>query len=117
MVEIRVCNYLKTKFDVPVLMEAPEVPSSDYPEEPGKYLIVEKTGESVSNHIHQANIAVQSYGSSLYEVVSLDAKMRDAMENVIELNDIYSCRLNSSYNFTDTRKKKHRYQSVFTITF
>ena len=43
--------------------------------------------------------------------------MKAAMEKIIELDDISKCELNSDYNYTDTNRKKYRYQAVFDIVY
>lgn len=117
MVEILVLKYLEKMVDIPVLLEAPEVPSDEYPTEPKEYLIIEKTGETRTNRINTARVAVQSYGDSLYEVVKRDDVIRAIMEGCVEKDEFMLCKLVSSYNFTDTRRKKYRYQSVFEIVY
>ena len=39
------------------------------------------------------------------------------MENIIDRNDISKCTLNSDYNYTDTARKKYRYQAVYDIVY
>ena len=36
-------------------------------------------------------------------------------EAIIELDDISRCELNTDYNYTDTARKKYRYQAVYDI--
>ena len=77
--------------------------------------MVEKTGSGQTNHIKRATLAVQSYSSSLYQAASLNERVKEAMEKIIEMDDISKCELNSDYNYTDTARKKYRYQAVFDI--
>ena len=77
------------------------------------FCIVEKTGGGSENHIRHATIAIQSYGTSLYNAARLNDQVIAAMEEILELPEIASCQLNSDYNFTDTAKKIYRYQAVF----
>lgn len=118
MIEKTVYDYLTECLDVPVFTELPEVPSEDYPAWPEKFIVLEKVGDSVTNHIHAASIAIQSYSiSRLFDAASLDETVRDAMDGLITLPEIGSCRMASNYNFTDTRTKRYRYQSVFDIAY
>ena len=39
------------------------------------------------------------------------------MDGITEKPEIAACRLNSDYNFTDTAKKKYRYQAVFDLVY
>ena len=47
----------------------------------------------------------------------LNDKVKKAMDKMIELPEISSCKLNSDYNFTDTETKRYRYQAVYNIVF
>lgn len=91
-----------------------------YPEEPEKppdtYVLVEKTGSSRSDTINRSTIAVQSYAPTFLRMIELNEIVKEAMEHLIELDTIGSCRLNSDYNFTDPETRRYRYQAVFDIT-
>ena len=108
MIEQIVRDYLEEKLGIPVRMEE----EAGLPEE---YIVVEKTGSGQTNHIKRATLAVQSYSSSLYQAASLNERVKEAMEKIIEMDDISKCELNSDYNYTDTARKKYRYQAVFDI--
>ncbi|GAB6396335.1 hypothetical protein MOB1_06570 [Faecalimonas mobilis] len=43
-------------------------------------------------------------------------KVKKAMKEIVELEDISKCDLNTDYNYTDVARKKYRYQAVFDIT-
>lgn len=83
----------------------------------GDYVIVEKTGSSNSNFINHATLAIQSYSTSLYKASCLNEKVKEVIENMIELDEISKVKLNTDYNFTDTTKKQYRYQAVYEITY
>ena len=118
MIETIVLNYLSEHMDVPVLMELPEVPSEDFPTMPERFIVLEKVGGGLNDHIDSGSIAVQSYSlNSLYEATCLDEEMRAVMFGILELDDISEVRLASNYNHTDTRTKRYRYQSVFEFHF
>lgn len=108
MIEKIILDYLNKKLSVPVHMEKPD-------EEPVKYVLIEKVGGSKSNYINSASIALQSYADSLYSAVDLDCEVREAMDDIVELDDISSAKLVRNYNFTDTTKKKYRYQSIYEL--
>lgn len=120
MVEKIVLDYLSatltetigsTEVAIPVSMEVPEQPT------PKRYVVIEKTGSSTINHIPTANIAVQSCATTLLDAATLNEKVKAAMENIVTLAAIGACRLDTDYNFTDTRTKTYRYQAVFRITY
>ena len=108
IVEECIRNYLANKLDVPVYMEKPE-------NKPEKYVIVQKTGGGISEHLWRAIVAVQSYADSMFDAAELNEEVIQAMLDIIELDEISSCKLNSSYEYTDTTEKKYRYQAVFDL--
>ena len=111
MIEKTVLDYLLVAlYPVACYMEMPEEPS-------GTFVIIEKTGSSVSNRIAKANFAIQSYAPSLAEAATLNESVKAAMEAMAERNDISRVELNSDYNYTDTELKAYRYQAVFVITY
>lgn len=110
MIEKIVEDYLKSVLDIPVHMEKPE-------EEEMRYILVEKTGSSSENQINSATIAIQSYAESLYEAAMINEKVKEAMIDIIYHEDVSKSSLNSDYNFTDTTKKKYRYQAVFDLFY
>lgn len=110
MIEETIIKYLSDQLTVPVYMEEPK-------DIPNSYVIIEKTGESRSSFLYHGTIAIQSYGKSLYETAKLDAMVRSAMFNIIDLDDITRCDLNASYNYTDTTTNRYRYQSVYDLIY
>ena len=108
MIEQTVRNYLEEQLNIPVRMEE----EANLPKE---YVVIEKTGSGQTNHIKRATLAIQSYSDSLYQAASLNEQVKEAMEKIIEVDDISRCELNNDYNYTDTARKKYRYQAVFDI--
>src|SRR5699024_2011312 len=90
-----------------------EKPSS----ETGSYIVFEKTSGGKSNHLPSGTFAFQSYAGSLYNAAVLNDKVKDAVESLIELDEIRGLDLNSDYNFTDTTTKEYRYQAVYDINY
>lgn len=110
MIERIVQDYLVENTDVPCYPEMPEEP-------PKSFALIEKTGSGESNYILSATIAIQSYASTLYKAACLNESVKAAMRKIKGLPQISSCNLNSDYNFTDSNKKKYRYQAVFDIYY
>ena len=110
MVEETIMNYLSKTLAVPVHMERPE-------NEPISYVLIEKTGSNTTNHIESATLAIQSYAASMYEAAVLNCRVKEAMKNSAMLPEISRCDCNSDYNYTNTTKKKYRYQAVFDIVY
>lgn len=108
MIEVTILNHLKTKLSVPVRLEKPE-PA------PTEYVLFEKTGSSRNNHLVSSTFAFQSYSNTLYGAALLNENLKQAVDSLIELDEIASIKLNTDYNFTDTTTKKYRYQAVYDI--
>lgn len=110
MIEQIIIQYLGTIQDLPdVYAMRPE-------NKPDTYIIVEKTGSSTANKITTANVAIQSYAPDLYSAAQLNEAVKAAMEGIVTLDHVASCRLQSDYNYTNTATKQPRYQAVFNIT-
>lgn len=110
MIEKKVLDFLSERSRVPVLMERPE-------EKIEEYVLLEKTGSSNVDFINSATIAIQSYGNSLYKASALNEEIKKVMTSLLELPEISRVRLNTDYNFTDTKTKQYRYQAVYDITY
>lgn len=107
MIEESVLEYLKSK-GFCAFEEEPEDTKREY-------VLIKKTGSGVENHVKRATLAIQSFSASLYETAVLNEKVKEAMEQMIELDDICKCELNSDYNYPDTARKRYRYQAVYDI--
>lgn len=110
MIEKIAINHLSIALTVPVYMEIPENP-------PNTFVLVEKTGSSRTNRVNRATLAVQSWAGSLLAAAELNERVKAAMDELAEIDDVSACRLNSDYNFTDTTTKHYRYQAVFDLVF
>lgn len=112
MIEITIRNFLESKLTVPVLMEIPKSPAS-------QFVIIEKTGGGQTDHIDSAIMTIQSYGPSMEMAAELNDEVKkwmlDGMEGLVTLDEIAKVSLNSDYNYTDTTSKRYRYQAVFEI--
>lgn len=108
MIEIIIKNFLDGHLSAPSFLGSPEI-------KPERYVLIEKTGSSKSNHLPSSTIAFQSYAKTIYEAALLNEELKEVVENLILLNEISGVRLNSDYNFTDTAIKGYRYQAVFDI--
>lgn len=101
-------DYLGEALSVGVYMESPE--------ELTNYVLLDQTGSSRNDHIVTTTIAVQSYGSSLYEAMVLNESVKSAMEGFARLANVTRVELDTDYNFTNTTTKQYRWQAVYNIT-
>jgi hypothetical protein len=108
MIEKIILKYLDQELSVPVYMERPKSP-------PQSYVLIEKTGSGLSDHIYSCTLALQSYAPKLVKAAELNEEVKTAMLNCTSLAEICQSHLNSDYNFTDPTTKEYRYQAVFDI--
>lgn len=106
-IEKLVLKYL-SRLDVPVFLEEPT-------KKPCEYLIIEKVGGQKTNHLWLSSIAVQSYSDRLSKAIDLNEKVIEIMEQLIDLDEVTKCSIDTTYNFTDSETKRYRYQAVFDI--
>lgn len=108
MIEKIILDYLNDNASAPAYMQRPEKKPN------GSYILLQKTGSSLTNHIKSSTFAVQSYAPTLYEAAELNEEIKDLLLNdVLDLDDVTGSDLNSDYNFTNTADKQPRYQAVF----
>ena len=60
---------------------------------------------------------MQSCAETLYDAALLNEAVKEAMDDIITLASVSSCKLDNDYNFTDAKTKTYRYQAIFRITF
>lgn len=109
MIETVILDYLTDVLHIPVCMEIP----TPMPE---RFVVLEKTGGGMENHIFSSTIAVQSYGKTLYEAAVINEEIKGALLYGRVPNEICKVSLNSDYNFTDPDLDRYRYQAVYDIT-
>ncbi len=51
------------------------------------------------------------------QAIDLNEAVKAVMDEFWKHHAVYSCKLNSDYNFTDTETKRYRYQAVYVITY
>ena len=110
MIEKIVLDYLNEKLPVSVYMEMPQ-------EGAERFVLLEKTGSSEEDLISFATIAIQSYAESMYEAAILNERVKDAMRSIVMLDAVLDSKLNTDYCFTDTARKKYRYQAVYDLIY
>lgn len=111
IIEAVILKYLKANGINEVYCERPK----DLPEE---YVLIEKTGSGLSNHINRALVAIQSISQkSLLAAAKLNEDIKSLMLVMPGTTEVFSVKLNSDYNYTNTQTKEYRYQAVFEIYF
>lgn len=108
MIEATLISFLETKLTVPVYAMRPE-------KDPGDYVIVEKTGSSVTNQIYDVTVALQSYSDTLLGAATLNEEVKEAMIDFYSETEVGRVKLVTDYNYTNTSAKKFRYQAVYNV--
>lgn len=108
MILTELLSYLNANLSVKAYTEAPE--------ELTDYVLLEQTGSSRRNHIITTTIAIQSYGNSMLDAMTLNEEVKEAMDGFLQLDNITRVELETDYNFTDTTTKQYRWQAVYDIT-
>ena len=110
MIEKTVLDWLGAQLTAPVYAEVPEGP-------PDAFVVIERTASGRTDRLRTATVAAQAYEASLYGAADLCEQVIAAMDGLETLPRVSACRLQSAYNFPDTRTKRHRYQAVFDIFY
>lgn len=110
MIEVVVRNFLESA-GFRAYMETPVKPEEEY-------FLVEKTGSMRQNIIKKDTIAVQCISkNSLFRAAQMCEQLIEAMDDLSSLDEVFSCKLVSDYNYTNTATKEYRYQAIFTICY
>ena len=108
MILTELLSYLNANLSVEAYAEAPE--------ELTGYVLLEQTGSSRRNHIITTTIAIQSYGASMLDAMTLNEEVKAVMDGFLQLDNVTRVELETDYNFTDTTTKQYRWQAVYDIT-
>ena len=112
MLEPLLLRALEEATGCPAYMEQPE-------DKPERYFVLERTGGGERGaEMRTATVAVQSYGPTMLDATALNEQVLDiARELQYKETSIISCEVNSTYNFTDTRTKRYRFQTVIDLVY
>lgn len=109
MIEIITKDYLAPKIPVSVYMELPSHP-------PERFVVLRKTNSTRENFVDTAMFVAESYAESLLEAAILNEQVKNAIDDMIELDTIASVERAGDYPFQDEKNKRYRYQAVYNIT-
>ena len=110
MIELIVKDHLEEKLDVPVYFEFPN-------KAPQLFIVVKIETNPRENMLDSAMLVVDSYGPSQLEAMRLNAKVKQALDQLEQLPNVSSSRRGGDYPAFDTIRKRYRYQAVQNITF
>ena len=109
MIEKTALDYLSEHMAEPCSAEIPET-------RPESFVVVDKTNGSLTEHLGETSLAIQSYAPSKYAAAQLNERVIAIMLGITELSDVSRCELNSDYPFPELSGKSYRYQAVFDLT-
>lgn len=110
MIELVIKAHLEEKLDVPVYFEFPS-------KTPQQFVVVKAETNPRENMLDSAMLVVDSYGPSQLETMRLNAKVKTALDDLVQLTSISSSKRGGDYPAFDTIRKRYRYQAVQNITF
>jgi hypothetical protein len=114
-IEKIVYDYLNAE-GLTAYMEFPE--SDPVPAEvPVNFVVIQKTGSGWRDRLLEATLAIQSYAPTQYEASELNLSLIETMLGIVTRDEVAKITLNSDYEFTDTERKRPRYQAVFDIVY
>lgn len=84
---------------------------------PEEYVLIDKIGGNVNNHIRMSRLDIQSRSDvSLARAMDMNEEIKEAMENMADESDeIFGAHLIYDNNFTNPDRKQYRYQVGYTI--
>lgn len=110
LIETTIRNYLIEKIpNVPIEVEVPENES--------KFVVFRVIDRGKTDLINAVTVEFYSYGESKFEAAELDDLLRTAMEEIVELNSIFSSRIGGGNDDYDEELKKNRYRTYFNLTY
>lgn len=110
LIEKTVRDYLLNKIpNVPIDVKEPTGES--------KYITFRVIDRGKLDLINAVTIEFYCYGKSLFEAAALDEELRSAMEEIVELDSIFSSKIGGGNNDYNTDLDKNRYRSYFNLTY
>lgn len=109
MVEITIKDFLSNRLCVPIFFEFPHKP-------PDTFVVLKRNGNGRENLLDSATLVAESYAPSLLETAQLNDRVKQAMDELTDLDEITSSRRALDYPVFDTQNKRYRYQAVQNIT-
>lgn len=110
MIERTVIKYLNNALNIPTFAENPI-------KNPSEYVVIKNIGSGRSNQIDAVTLSIMSYAPTLDKALELNSKVKNAMYDIVSLENISSCRLGGGSQSIDTQTKTYAYESIFNIYY
>lgn len=111
VIEQTIRDYLLTKLqNVPIEVTEPT-------NAPSKYVVFDVIDQGMEDHIWAVTVEFFSYGASVWEASALNEELKAAMLNIVELDDIFSCRIGGGGSDFNNEQKRYRYRTYFNLYY
>jgi len=111
MIEGKILDYLQRKLNTTyVYLETPKNSHSSYV----VFQIVDRTR---TNRIDAVTVRLWSYGKTKEEASILDYMVRNAMNEITDLTNIYSSKIGGGADDFDTSLNRYRYTCYYNIAY
>lgn len=110
LIEQTVIEYLQGELNINEVY--PEIPNPI----PEKFVVLRVIDRRYTDKINSVTVELLSYAPSKYEAAVLDENVREAMNDIIKLDNI-SCRFGGGNDNPDTTLKIPRYRCYFNLFY
>ena len=111
MIETTVRNYLKDRLDIPVYVgEEPKT-------KPSEYVILEILDIGRINMIDAVTFNIVSYSTNLLKAAELNNRVKDAMYDITELDNVSSSKCGGGGQAINSVTKQYAYDCVFNLYY
>ena len=110
MIGDTVKQYLDGELDVPVYMEEPK-------NKPSEYIVLEVIDNGRINYIVAVTFNIISYSTSLYKAAELNQKVKNAMYDIISLDNVSSSKCGGGGQAINTTTKQYAHECVFNLYY
>lgn len=112
LIEQTVKDYLDSVLNNTGIKVYPEIPKNP----PEKFVVFKLIDRGRENMINEVTFEFYSYGNNTLEAAEVDESLRNAMDNIVTINDI-SCHYGGGNNSPDTTLKRYRYRSYYNLYY
>lgn len=110
MIERIVIEYLIKTLNIPTYAEKPN-------KNPNEYIVIKNIDSGRSNQIDAVTFSIMSYAQTLDKALELNTRVKNAMYDIVSLENVSSCKLGGGGQRIDTQTKTYAYESIFNIYY
>lgn len=110
IIERVIIEYLNKKLNIPTYAEKPT-------RKPEKYIVIQNMGSGRTDYVDAVTISILSYAPTLDEALALNTDVKNAMYDIVALDNVSSCKLGGGGQEIDPQTKTYAYESIFNIYY